>query len=24
VLLIPCIWLTKKALGAGAGHAAAD
>ena len=24
VLLIPCIWLTKKALGAGAAHAAAD
>ncbi|HXA38918.1 MAG TPA: DHA2 family efflux MFS transporter permease subunit [Phenylobacterium sp.] len=24
VLLIPCVWLTKKALGAGAAHAAAD
>jgi len=24
VLLIPCVWLTKRALGAGAAHAAAD
>jgi DHA2 family multidrug resistance protein len=24
VLLIPCVWLTKKAMGAGAAHAAAD
>jgi DHA2 family multidrug resistance protein len=24
VLLIPCVWLTKKALGAGASRAAAD
>ena len=24
VLLIPCVWLTRKALGAGASHAAAD
>jgi DHA2 family multidrug resistance protein len=24
LLLVPCVWLTKKALGAGAAHAAAD
>jgi hypothetical protein len=24
VILIPCVWLTKRALGAGAAHAAAD
>ncbi len=24
LLLVPCVWLTKKALGAGASHAAAD